>query len=140
MKRPLFGFFVQCVFSAPRTVFSAVELILFSSVLETIIVSGTTFSTLECHEYFVAFRFLGHRVTSSVFLFIYNINNGGKGWVRTTVGVPPADLQSAPFDHSGTLPPLTVWSQRRDSNPQPADYKSAALPVELRWLDTRFLL
>ena len=25
------------------------------------------------------------------------------------------------------------WSQRRDSNPQPADYKSAALPIEPRW-------
>jgi hypothetical protein len=25
-------------------------------------------------------------------------------------------------------------SQRRDLNPQPADYKSAALPIELRWL------
>lgn len=28
--------------------------------------------------------------------------------------------------------PTTVWSWRWDSNPQPADYKSAALPVELR--------
>jgi hypothetical protein len=49
----------------------------------------------------------------------------------------PADLQSAPFGHSGT-PPLfkflrqNKWSWRRDLNPQPADYKSAALPVELR--------
>ncbi len=25
------------------------------------------------------------------------------------------------------------WSQRRDSNPRPTDYKSAALPTELRW-------
>ena len=25
------------------------------------------------------------------------------------------------------------WGQRRDLNPQPADYKSAALPIELRW-------
>ena len=38
------------------------------------------------------------------------------------------DLQSVPFGHSGT-PPL--WSWRWDSNPQPADYKSAALPIEL---------
>lgn len=43
----------------------------------------------------------------------------------------PTDLQSVPFGHSGT-PPL--WSWRWDSNPQPADYKSAALPVELRQL------
>ena len=27
---------------------------------------------------------------------------------------------------------LSVWSWRWDSNPQPADYKSAALPIELR--------
>ena len=26
------------------------------------------------------------------------------------------------------------WSQRWDSNPQPPDYKSGALPIELRWL------
>ena len=41
----------------------------------------------------------------------------------------PADLQSAPFSHSGTHPYL--WSWREDLNPQPADYKSAALPIEL---------
>ena len=54
----------------------------------------------------------------------------------------PADLQSAPFGHSGTPPrknPLITtaedivnWSRRWDLNPQPADYKSAALPIELR--------
>ena len=38
------------------------------------------------------------------------------------------DLQSVPFGHSGTLP---YWSWWLESNPQPADYKSAALPVEL---------
>ena len=31
-----------------------------------------------------------------------------------------------------TREPLHTWSWRWDSNPQPADYKSAALPVELR--------
>ena len=66
----------------------------------------------------------------------------------------PTDLQSVPFDHSGTPPerlnissPVTSrharfdnaitldlkWSQRRDSNPRPTDYKSVALPAELRW-------
>ncbi len=30
-----------------------------------------------------------------------------------------------------------VRSQRRESNPRPADYKSAALPTELRWLVPR---
>ena len=66
------------------------------------------------------------------------------------------DLQSAPFGHSGTPPysvftapvprppeaakesepsetdcALTMWSWWTDSNPRPADYKSAALPTEL---------
>ena len=27
---------------------------------------------------------------------------------------------------------LNLWSWRLESNPQPADYKSAALPIELR--------
>ncbi len=51
----------------------------------------------------------------------------------------PTDLQSAPFGHSGTPPCIITnyrliisWSRRWDLNPQPADYKSAALPVELR--------
>ena len=44
----------------------------------------------------------------------------------------PADLQSVPFGHSGN-PPYTIWnwSWWTDSNPRPADYKSAALPAEL---------
>ena len=46
------------------------------------------------------------------------------------------DLQSAPFGHSGILPYLIEllvkkWSWWTDSNPRPADYKSAALPAEL---------
>ena len=42
------------------------------------------------------------------------------------------DLQSAPFGHSGTLPDIKIkWSWWTDSNPRPADYKSAALPTEL---------
>ncbi len=44
----------------------------------------------------------------------------------------PTDLQSAPFDRSGIPPDHThnVYLQAsrwRDSNPRPADYKSAAL-------------
>ena len=46
----------------------------------------------------------------------------------------PADLQSVPFGHLGT-PPYEIkrkrWSWWTDSNPRPADYKSAALPAEL---------
>ena len=30
----------------------------------------------------------------------------GQGWIRTSEGVKPADLQSAPFGHFGTYPPL----------------------------------
>jgi hypothetical protein len=44
----------------------------------------------------------------------------------------PPDLQSGPFGHSGTSPKNRTWSWRWDSNPRPADYKSAALPAELR--------
>ena len=40
------------------------------------------------------------------------------------------DLQSVAVGHLATCPPQ---SQRRDSNPRPADYKSAALPAELLW-------
>ena len=52
------------------------------------------------------------------------------------------DLQSAPFGHSGiprrmlvfsAIKPIRLqamlWSWWRESNPQPADYKSAALPL-----------
>ena len=54
---------------------------------------------------------------------------GGGGWIRTTEA-NATDLQSAPFGHSGT-PPYSIWSWWTDSNPRPADYKSAALPAEL---------
>jgi hypothetical protein len=40
------------------------------------------------------------------------------------------DLQSIPFSRSGTYP-VDPWSRWRDSNPRPADYKSAALSTEL---------
>src|SRR5206468_11268664 len=44
----------------------------------------------------------------------------------------PADLQSAPFGHSGTSPHRfrrAGWSRWSESNRRPADYKSAALPM-----------
>ena len=40
-----------------------------------------------------------------------------------------ADLQSAAFSHFAT-PPLR-WCRPEDLNPQPTDYKSVALPIEL---------
>ena len=71
---------------------------------------------------------------------------GGGRWIRTTEAFA-SDLQSDPFGHSGIPPlkwplmfliPLKIptlikqWSWREESNPRPADYKSAALPTELR--------
>ena len=56
--------------------------------------------------------------------------SGGGGWIRTTEA-NATDLQSAPFGHSGTPPNMNLWSWWTDSNPRPADYKSAALPAEL---------
>jgi hypothetical protein len=40
----------------------------------------------------------------------------------------PMDLQSIPFNRSGTYP---TWSRWRESNPRPFDYKSNALSSEL---------
>ena len=37
---------------------------------------------------------------------------------------------------TGFLFRMLAWSQRRESNPRPADYKSAALPTELLWPDS----
>ena len=79
---------------------------------------------------------------------------GGGRWIRTTEAFA-SDLQSDPFGRSG-IPPKNGrlfsgysvgncqhnannnnvypknWSWREESNPRPADYKSAALPTELR--------
>jgi hypothetical protein len=41
-----------------------------------------------------------------------------------------ADLQSAAFSHFAT-PPRRSWCRLQDLNPQPTDYKSVALPIEL---------
>ena len=35
-----------------------------------------------------------------------SISGIGQGWIRTSEGVKPADLQSAPFGHFGTYPLL----------------------------------
>ena len=66
--------------------------------------------------------------------FPRNVDGGGFEPPKSVT----ADLQSAPFGHSGThpyeicFPYIKGWSWRWDLNPQPADYKSAALPIELR--------
>ena len=65
--------------------------------------------------------------------FPQNVDGGGFEPPKSVT----ADLQSAPFGHSGThpyeicFPYIKGWSWRWDLNPQPADYKSAALPIEL---------
>src|SRR5436305_15209279 len=63
---------------------------------------------------------------------------GGERRIRTSVGQCPADLQSAAFNRSAISPSSAEWSWRRDSNPRPADYKSAALPTELCQQNLRF--
>ena len=90
-----------------------------------------------------------------------NKRRGGSWWIRTTVGVsqqiyslPPLATRAS-FRLAKLLQPVccavcvsrssmapaaevansqgrTQQSWRRDLNPQPADYKSAALPIELR--------
>ena len=75
---------------------------------------------------------------------------GGEGRTRTFEAARATDLQSAAFDRFATSPTVCLlgirafdalpcgpmftrhWSWRRDLNPRPADYKSAALPTELR--------
>ena len=56
---------------------------------------------------------------------------GGKWWIRTTEA-EATDLQSVPFSHSGNFP-FTIWSHLSGSNQRPTDYKSVALPAELKW-------
>ena len=65
---------------------------------------------------------------------------GGEGRTRTFEAARATDLQSAAFDRFATSPTMCIWkrvlgcsyvcrwSWRRDLNPRPADYKSAALP------------
>ena len=49
----------------------------------------------------------------------------GQRRIRTSVGRSPTGLQPVPIGHSGICP----WSRRGDSNPRPAVYKTAALPL-----------
>lgn len=66
--------------------------------------------------------------------------SGAGGRIRTYEARSAADLQSAAINHSATRPiSCSVtdcldpdWSWRRDLNPRPAVYKTAALPTELR--------
>ena len=57
--------------------------------------------------------------------------DGGEEWIRTTEP-KGTELQSAAFSHFATSP---SWCRLKDLNPQPTDYKSVALPIELSLLD-----
>ena len=39
----------------------------------------------------------------------------GQGWIRTSEGVKPADLQSAPFGHFGTYPSTGTLATARSA-------------------------
>ena len=63
--------------------------------------------------------------------------NGGRGWIRT-IEVCDGRFTVCSLWPLGNLSIAAAdkrrWSRRWDLNPQPADYKSAALPIELRRL------
>ena len=61
---------------------------------------------------------------------VMNTRNGGQGWIRTTE-VVDGRFTVCSLWPLGNLPLLKNWSWWTDSNPRPADYKSAALPTEL---------
>ncbi len=56
---------------------------------------------------------------------------GGERWIRTTVPIREQIYSLSPLAARPSLHDylLVFWSRRWDSNPQPADYKSAALPL-----------
>src|SRR3990170_4268288 len=84
-------------------------------------------------------------------------HQGGYWWAgrESNLQSKTADLQSAELTTCSTYPrgsprspgtspdgeegtkrgELFTWSRRRDSNPEPAVYKTAALPIELRRRD-----
>ena len=55
--------------------------------------------------------------------------SGGRRWIRTTEGIA-SRFTVCPLWPLGNTP-IFDWSWWTDSNPRPADYKSAALPTEL---------
>ena len=58
----------------------------------------------------------------------YEAKYGGERWIRT-IEPEGTDLQSAAFSHFATSP--KKWCRNQDLNPEPTDYKSVALPIEL---------
>ena len=67
----------------------------------TLVVSLEGFcSTIELHPRFTTEPFCHSTHTAEP----RREKLGGGGWIRTNVGARPTDLQSAPFNHSGTPP------------------------------------
>jgi hypothetical protein len=56
----------------------------------------------------------------------------GFAFRRNTMCAVPAVSRKRVQLHASEKIPLTIWSWRRDLNPRPSDYKSDALPAELR--------
>jgi hypothetical protein len=62
-------------------------------------------------------------------LVLVKLSRYSWGWLDSNQRIPKeSDLQSDAIGHYAT-PPKGCW--RKDLNPQPSDYKSDALPVEL---------
>ena len=64
--------------------------------------------------------------------YFFKYRFGGGRWIRTTEGIA-SRFTVCPLWPLGNSPIFNyaVWSWWTDSNPRPADYKSAALPTEL---------
>ena len=94
---------------------------------------STTLRAVMIYHYSVMDKKMTAILYQNYSLFL--VGEGGFGPPKSVT----TDLQSAPFGRSG-IPPYLIelpaftgssWSWWTDSNPRPADYKSAALPTEL---------
>ena len=74
------------------------------------------------------------KVLETLVLPLNYARNYGRGGIRTPEP-EGADLQSAAFSHFATPP---KWCRPEDLNPQPTDYKSVALPIELGRLKSKW--
>ena len=82
----------------------------------TLVVSLEGFcSTIELHPRFTTEPFFA---TQCILPTSAAKKLGGGGWIRTNVGARPTDLQSAPFNHSGTPPNETGDYARFQSDSQ----------------------
>ena len=94
----------------------------------------------ECFRCHLRRKRKGRTIEKSLNANCVQTQSGGRGWIRTTEVT----------DNRFTVCPLWplvnssvfTWSWWTDSNPRPADYKSAALPTELHQhiVETAYLL